>query len=221
MKKNLSLYFIRHGKLSLPYKDHNEMPFEILADLAIEKLNPALNTRANRKLFSKIAKIIPFKDISRIYTGPSKRCRDSAKLISKIILKQNKRSLPITVIRNLREVEFDLRKIYSKKFYHPGKIQDLNKSVLKAMLNKRYAESLAKTYQRADAIFKSIARFPKNDEKFLLITHGFFMRVLELYIKKHGAKNIKIAPQDLLRTKRNTYFRGFATDYKLSTFLRF
>jgi broad specificity phosphatase PhoE len=89
------------------------------------------------------------------------------------------------------------------------------------MLNGRHAESLAKTYQRADAIFKSIARFPKNDEKFLLITHGFFMRVLELYIKKHGAKNIKIAPQDLLRTKRNTYFRGFATDYKLSTFLRF
>lgn len=221
MKKNLSLYFIRHGRLLLPYKDHNEMPFETLADLAIEKLNPALNTRANKKLFSKIAKIIPFKDIARIYTSPSERCRDSAKLISKIILKQNKRILPITVIRNLREVEFDLRKIYSKKTYHPGKIQDLNKTVLRAMLNGNHAESIAKTYQRADSIFKSVARFQKNDKKILFITHGFFMRVLELYIKKHGAKNIKITPQDLLKTKRNVYFRGFATNYKLSAFLRF
>jgi len=221
MKKNLSLYFIRHGKLLLPYKDHDEMPFEILADLAIEKLNPALNTRANKKLFPKIAKIIPFKDITHIYTGPSKRCRDSAKLISETILKQNKRTLPITVIRNLREVEFDLRKIYSKKIYRPGKIQNLNKLVLRTMLNGRHAESLAKTYQRADVIFKSIASFQKNDKKLLFITNDFFMRVLELYIKKRGAKNIKIAPQDLLRTKRNTYFRGFATNYKLSAFLRF
>ncbi len=221
MRKNLSLYFIRHGKLLLPYKDHNEMPFEILADLAIEKLNPVLNTRANKKLFPKIAKVIPFKDITHIYTGPSERCKDSAKLISETILKQNKRTLPITVIRNLREVKFDLRKIYSKKIYHPGEIQDLNKLVLRAMLNSNHAESLAKAYQRADLVFKSIARFQKNDEKLLFITNGFFMRALELYIKNHGAKIIKIAPQDFLKTKRNTYFRGFATNYKLSAFLRF
>ena len=50
--KEKHLFFIRHSKLLLPYKNHSEMPFKVLADLASEKLNPSVDEQFTLSKFN-------------------------------------------------------------------------------------------------------------------------------------------------------------------------
>jgi len=55
MIKSSSKYFIlRHGKLSLPFKDHSEMPVSVLSELGSGKLNPPIDREYSMTLVKKI-----------------------------------------------------------------------------------------------------------------------------------------------------------------------
>ncbi len=52
----------------------------------------------------------------------------------------------------------------------------------------------------------------------VFITHDFFMRVLELYIRRSGTLG-KVHSEDLQNTQRNLYLQGFATENPPNAFI--
>lgn len=211
MEDNYSLFFVRHGKLSLPYKNHEEMPFDILADLAFCKINPPVDKQATNLLIQEVKNIIPFEKIDTIYTSPSRRCQKTAQLTVNFIKKNFDKKTKIKIIKDLKEINFDLYKICSSQ--KKVNINDINNKVLSCVINNESGcESIQKVYQRVKKLFDRI----KKDKIILFITHDFLLRVVEIYIKNKGRNNI--TSQMLTNTKRNFYFRGFATNQAISLF---
>lgn len=204
MVKNKEVYFIRHGKLLLNYKNHADMPMHILADLASKKIDPPIDSLFLKKNINKLSKIIPFGKLDVIYASPSKRCRESAEFISDYINKKDNKKIPIITSLELKEVKFDLHKIYKGK--NKVVFKNLNDDVFKAMVTGVGSES-AKTAQMR--INKFMNKIKKNKSKrILVISHDFVMRVIEIYAKNNGAKG-GISLVNLKDTQRNDYLNGF------------
>lgn len=214
-----SLFFVRHGKLLLPYKSHDEMPFKVLVDLALEKLNPPIDRDFTLPLIKDVLEIIPFRILGRIYTSPSRRCQKTAKLISSFISQTFRKKPEVSILKGIQEIEFDLEKIYHPPNHKKFNIEAINNSVFAAMIDNKHCESVHDAYNRIEKVFKILKKNKK--EKVLLVTHDFIMRVIEIYIKNQGKDNPSIAFEDLKNTKRNLYLRGFATDYSFTSFFPF
>lgn len=215
MDNNFTLFFIRHGKLLLSYKDHSEMPFEVLADLASLKLNPPIDKEFIESEMTKLSEIIPFNSIEKIYASPSKRCGDSANFVNNFIFENHGRKLNPITVQELSEVSFDLGKIY-KRNKENFSIESVNDAVFGAMVSEnKNCEPAASAYHRVDNLFGSI---PKGSIT-LFITHDYIMRIFEVYIKNQGDARHNVTYEDLVSTGRNAYLRGFATDATLRRFL--
>lgn len=218
MNNNNSLFFVRHGKLSLPYKDHSEMSFEILADLSTEKLNPPIDKDITSFLVKEASKILPLKEITKIYISPSKRCQDTAKLFLDLIKKNYQKEIELITVPELKEISFDLNVIYESLNKNNLNIMEINKNVLKALISGIGSESFCEAYQRVDFVFNKIRN---KKEKVLVITHDFIMRVMEIYIENKGESLTTIDEELLIDTKRNLYVKGFAIDSNLSEIYTF
>lgn len=201
--------------MSLPYKNHGEMPFGIIADLASEKLNPSIDKAYCSKLLGSVSKNILLGEVSEIYASPSKRCRETASLISDVIKKNYHKNILINTVLELKEIGFDLRKIYPLSENSHFDIEKINNKVFRAMENGTDCELALETYKRVNSVF-SLLKKRGDHEKTLLITHDFYMRVVELYIRNKGRKKDQITHEELGSTQRNGYISGFGTSEKLS-----
>ena len=216
MTQDYSLFFIRHGKLLLPYKDHSEIPIEVLADLATLRLNPPIAKEFTKEQILQLAENIPLQDVRKIYASPSKRCQDTADLIGKYIVENHGRRVEIVTSSELREVYFELTKIYPLRGKRDFSIDSINDAVLQAMVNSNEnCESIHSAYKRIDDFFSSV--IPK--ESSLFVTHDFLMRVIEIYIKHGRTPRHIITYNELKNTQRNTYLHGFATNLAFDNFL--
>lgn len=208
---NCSIFFARHGKLLLPYKNHGEMPYGVIADLASKKLNPPIDKKFSLGLIKIMSKIIPLEKIVKIYASPSKRCQETAALIENFIKKYFNNDVAIDTMFELKEIDFDLRKIYSLPDSDNFDIKKINNKVFEAMARGKNCELASDVYKRVDKIF-SVLKEKDDTKKSLLITHDFFMRIIEIYINNKGKKKVLITHNKLKNTKRNGYLSGFATD---------
>lgn len=202
-----NIFFLRHGKLELPYRDHSEMPFSVLADLASEKLNPPIDAAFTHNILMEMAAKVPFEKIEKIYHSPSPRAADTAQLIQAYIKEKVAKEVLMQPLSDLKEISFDLRKIMPTT---PKKIdiKELNTRVLQAMAEDRADESLVGIQQRVHNVLEMIKNQVERNDDVLFISHDFFMRFLE----------VALTSCELHNTQRNTYLRGFATDSSLSTF---
>lgn len=217
MERKTNLFFIRHGKLLLPYKNHSEMPFQVLADLASGKLNPSIDREFASSLLKEISVRVPFKDLEIIYTSPSKRCNETASLIADFISKEFRKRVQIVKISELIEITFDLNKLYFGRSKDHFDIEGINNKVFLEMIKGDKCESTLDAYNRVGSVFKKIDK----SKTCLLVTHDFFMRIIEIYIKNQGKDNPLIIYDTLRKTKRNLYLHGFSTDSSFSSFSPF
>lgn len=215
--KNYSLFFIRHGKLGLPYKDHSEIPFDILADLASSKLNPPIDKKFTLSLMKQLSRKIPLEKIEQIYSSSSKRCLETAELLGDFINQKFSKTVRIVTMPELIEVHFDLDKIYPNSKYNQFDIATINDAVFKTMISGKNCEQVLAISKRIEKIFSVVDEIQTN-EGLLFVTHDFLMRVIEIFIKNHGKIESPITYFDLKNTKRNLYLDGFATNRLLSKF---
>lgn len=219
MVNKRKIFFIRHAKLNLSYRNHSEMPFEVIADLATGALDPGIDHGTLEQGFKKLSQTIPFEKLEVMYTGPSKRTRETGEAIAKLISSAQGRKIKPAILPQLREVAFDIRSIIPFSERASLKIDVLNEAVLSAMVRGEYAESASHVYERVDKLF-NIIRFPDRGDS-LLISHDFYMRVIEIYIKRHGESDHNITIGELRGTRQNSYLHGFVTDISLNSFSGF
>lgn len=218
MTKDYSLFFIRHGKLLLPYKNHSVMPLPVLADLASSKLNPPIDSEFIAEYIPKLANKIPLIGIEAIYTSPSHRCQDTARLIGQFILKNYGRNIQPVTLPELKEIHFDLLKLHPHSDASRLNIESVNNTVFRAMVGgSEHCESAESAYQRINNLLKSNITAKSS----LLLTHDFFMRVIEIYIKHSGASRHAITYDELRNTQRNLYLHGLATNFTFKNLVSF
>lgn len=220
MEQNLSLFFIRHSKLLLPYKNHSKMPMEILVDLALKRLDPPIDQEATKLSMKKVKMHIPFCKITQIYTSSLKRCQSTTFFIRDFIEMNCNYKTPIVIKKDLEEVYFELDKIIDRR-KGTINISMVNDMVFSAMDTGKHCEPISNILKRVDKVFSSFIDNRSNSDRFLIITHDFLMRVIEIYIKNKGDIKEKIGYKDLKKTERNNYLSGFATNFHLSFFIKF
>lgn len=221
MKEKNNLIFLRHSKLSLPYKDHGEMPFSVLSDLGLEKLNPSIDKDYTQKRIEELFEKVTFEKVKRMYVSPSRRTQETGALIKDCIKNEQTQKNKCTVLSYLKEIYFDLEKLDSvfngQTMMKEKGIHGINSLVFKGMIAGIHTEPVKDAYERAGALFNEIKMLPENGTV-ILITHDFFMRIIEIYIHRKGVAYYPITLEELEATKRSTYLSGFSTNISLSTF---
>ncbi|MBI5222602.1 MAG: phosphoglycerate mutase family protein [Candidatus Magasanikbacteria bacterium] len=208
-----TLFFIRHGKLALPYENHAAMPREVLVALGLKKLNPSVEKKyidKQMQLFLKSS--IPLANIQRIYTSPSRRCIETGNQLSDYIKKTNGQRIKQVVSPNLREIYFELDKILHSR-PAPSNTDSLNNAIISAMSTAHFCESADSGLLRITSFFAELHDFSKPA---IIVAHDFIMRIVELFIRHRGTATYQITIDDLLSTQRNDYLRGFATDSRFA-----
>jgi len=223
MKSNLKFYFIRHSKIDLPYKDHLEMPYDALDDLATSRLDPSISPNSEQ-LFLEAAKKLPLDIFDVIYYNnsgfQSKRSEESALLINKIIKDKYQKSPPILGNPDLKEIKFSLKEILPKSEFAKRRMSAVRTALYNAEINNGPVEQIKNIFTRIDRIFASLEKQKSKNGNILLVSHDFFMRVIEAYIRV--SKDFKkITVDDLEKTTLNAYFKGFGVSYDLRLFERF
>lgn len=199
-----NIFFIRHGQLEEPYINHLKMDFQTVTDLSTGKLDPSLNSNA-KELFVKQTDGVDFSKIKKIYfNSKSHRSEESAKVIKKIL----NTDVETKGIPELAEVAFNVSELVTIGKYEVTGMQGVREELFQSQLeNSNNVESIQEIKQRIDKVFSIIIN---SKEGSIFVTHDFFMRVIEVYIKK--GKLDSITTSDLLDTHLNSYFSGFSTD---------
>ncbi|PIY97039.1 MAG: hypothetical protein COY66_01740 [Candidatus Kerfeldbacteria bacterium CG_4_10_14_0_8_um_filter_42_10] len=223
MKNKIKIYFIRHSKLDLPYENHLQMPYGILNDLATGQLDPSIVQNSN-KLFLKAAAGLPLKNIDVIYFNnsnfQSKRSRDSAFLIGKVLKEKYNRKVPIFGNPYLKEIDFCLKDILSKEKFLKEKMPAVRTALYNALINKGPVEQIDHVFKRIEAVLKSLKKHQDKNQTVMLVSHDFYMRAVEVFFRK--SKNFRnITVDDLEKTTLNTYFKGFSVSDDGKSFNRF
>ncbi len=200
----MNYFFKRHGKLDLPYQDHDHMPPEILQALGNKTLSPGIDRNFINNFFSD-EKIEPLLECAKIFTSPIHRCQETAVFLSEKIFQKTGKKISIIIDENLREVDFNLEKIKQKNNSLVQSIFDVNALVLEAIFLGEQAESLSVCHQRLQTFFTS-SIFLQNQSS-IIISHDFIMRIIELFFTKKSVSEITLS--DLLTTQRNDYLCGF------------
>ncbi len=224
MHESNSFFFLRHSKLLLPYKEHANMPFSVLSDLGLYKLNPPIDRVYTDECLAKLVTVIPFEKINTIYSSPSLRCQDSAKAINEYTEKVLGKIIECVTLPELEEVYFNLEKLdtvidVQSAVKQKGVAVAVNSGVFWGMMAGIHGEPILKVQERVRELFKMIQSLPEG--KYIFLTHDFLMRVIEIYIRSKGDINHVITYEELLTTRRNLYLQGFSTNSSLSTFSDF
>lgn len=223
MNNKIKIYFIRHGKLNLPYKNHLKMPYKVLNDLAIGRLDPSI-AKNSKKLFLDATEKLPLTNIDIIYFNnssfQSKRSKESAFLIGEILKERYNKKVPILGSPNLKEIDFSLKDLLSKKKFLGHGMPAVRTALYGAIINRGPVEQIDHIYQRAENLFKSLKKYQKKDQTVLLVSHDFYMRIVEVYLQK-SKDGGKVTVDDLEKTVLNIYFKGFGVSYDLRLFRRF
>jgi broad specificity phosphatase PhoE len=212
--------FLRHGKLTLPYKDHSEMPFSVFADLGTGILNPPIDTSPSTDdRIDAIQDAIDLTEVGMIASSPAERSQETAQLLASRAAASGNLQLIRETTDLLAEVRFDLRALNTsgniEHALEQHDIQTVNDAIFQGMLSGEHCESIERAYERVQKLFEYLKT---SEMPCISITHDFLMRVIEIYIKRGGAAYAPISLSDLQNTHRNVYLSGFATDESLSNF---
>ncbi len=219
---SIQFFFIRHGQLVEPYLNHLAMDYSTLSDLATSALDPSINKNA-LDLFNKQTSGVDFSAVSQIYYNnsgfQSRRSLESAQIISKVFLHRYKKELVPVGLPELREVRFDVRQLVNEDDFKANGMPAIRTALYNSFVSGGSAESIVELDKRISVIKDIIINHVNKKESALFVTHDFFMRVLEIYIK-HPRRLRGVTVDDFEKTSLNSYFSGFFTTNEFDTLTR-
>ena len=128
--------------------------------------------------------------------------------------------MPILGSPDLKEIDFSLKDILPKEKFLKQGMPAIRTALYNAIINQGPVEQIDHIYKRTKSVFKSLKKHQEKNQTVFLVSHDFYMRAVEVYLKK--SKNYRaVTADDLEKTVLNTYFKGFGTSYDLKLFRRF
>lgn len=208
---SLPYIFLRHSKLDLPYKRHEDMPFSVLVDLGNDKHQASIDEGMAKGRIAELSKKIPFQNISTIITSDQLRARQTGEILLDQVKEVRTEPVGVRVSDQIREIVFNLDQIYGGVEPETVDLHEIIQKVFGCMVSGDFCESVSQTIQRIEAFAKDL-QLQEHNGQVMIITHGFFMRVLELALVKQFSKEDITIEALHKEARRNSYLEGFATD---------
>ncbi len=211
------IYFIRRGKINLPEDNLDILPSLIIHDFGFVPENQviSIDKSGTYKLIKERSESVPFNDIEVIFTAESQRCRETANIARDLVKNEYGKKVEAITLLLLNEIQFRIDKICPefKEEYKTLSLDFIDERVFKAMLGSDWCEPVSQAFWKVEYLFKM---FDKHREKgnILVISHPYFMRIVELYVK--GRRDSQVTIFDLLNTQRNMPCDGFRVDFSHS-----
>lgn len=140
-------------------------------------------------------------DIEVIYHSPAKRSLETAEYIRETL--NNKPRIDSSLSEELAEVRFDDKIVTKKEYKLLGGLSGCRQLILRRWYYGKNVETLQDTLKRAEQIGKLLMSRPES--KILVITHGWYLRLLFLYFNSHTS----ISFEDLIQVNPPGYGEFF------------
>lgn len=171
----MKITFLRHGSLLNPFHDYNKLSLHELSQLARQEADPLVDASNINEGMCEKDYLLKKYDV--LYVSESQRTSDTADELSKII------SLPPKIkLKELNEIVFDPSKLVTENEYQNEKLAAIRKSLFKALTNNSNIETGEEVVQRIKKLGKILKK--TQADTVLVITHGFFMRYLDIFYRQ-------------------------------------
>ena len=192
------IWFLRHGKTSFDYENCSYKEFqEMLVNglhVPLLKRNPGINFKE-----------LPDK-INLICHSPARRAVDTAEELKKHLNVEK-----IELLNCLHEVKFDKTIIQENEY---TSIKDSRQPILtRWFYNQNEKESFEESLRRVKQI--ELFLYNRSEKNILLVTHGWFLRLLNIYFAQKKLKDITLF--DLLKVKPMALGESFMVDISVHT----
>lgn len=195
----MEVTFLRHGPLLPPYDNYEKLTFDLLCQLARREVDPVLDISKAKKLIEHNELLKGNYDV--IFHSPSARAVASTKLITESYKIQQSEELD-----DLQEILFDPSKFTTQEDFALNGLSVIRENLFYSLINGTNKESLSSCIKRITSIEKML--HASTYERCICITHGFFMRLLELYFTQNKDYK-KYTYQSLVAMTNHSYLQGF------------
>lgn len=207
MRDRLESSILRHGDvkdLSAAIERGEKPPYADFVDFMEGKTDPEVDTETTTELIrKKIAEgQMDKEDFDVIITSPAKRAQGTAETVNQVL----GTDAAIRTSEYLKEVNLPMGSV-TPEFYQGAKnINEVRKRALEAFLGgDKLDEDAVDAYRRAERFLVYERRIRKQTaKKPLFITHGIFLRILDLAMK-HQEEELS---DDQIRTMVKEEFAG-------------
>lgn len=194
----MKITFLRHGSLLEPFDDYNTLSLHELSQLARQEVDPSVDSSKINIGISTKDYLLKKYDV--LYVSESQRTFDTATELSKKI------SLPPKIkLQELNEIVFNPSKLVTEKEYEKEKLTAIRKRLFRSLADNSNIETGEKVLQRMKKLEKILKK--SQADVVLIITHGFFMRYLDIFYRQ---KSQDFSEDALNQAINYDYALGFA-----------
>lgn len=204
--------FLRHGRLVAPYDNYDRLSFEQIHRLASGELDPTIDKDRVNEVVLSLKRLNSLKDLEVIYHASSQRAQDTAFCLKQFLETRNGRQIKIVRLDELAEIKFNLKQLVSLKQYQKGQMRVVRSALFRALVQGGSVEELKECYRRIKRLEQIILQ--NGNEKVLCITHGFFMRLLQLYFLLGVKQPDEVSQEQLSNAINFSYGKGFSISYE-------
>jgi broad specificity phosphatase PhoE len=193
----MKITFLRHGALLSPYDNYNSLTLSALSQLARQDIDPSIDPS---KIFDQLTHANHIlRRYDALFVSESQRTSDTACKLAKKI------KLPTQVkLKELNEILFDPSKLVTETEYQNDKLVIIRQKLFESLVNDSNLESGKKVIDRVHKL-NQILKLSDGDSV-LVITHGFFMRYLDIFYRQ---KSLDFSEAALNQAINYDYTSGF------------
>lgn len=195
--------FIRHLRTEDGMGNHAALPLTTLQNLATHVISPNID----ESKFSAAKEFLQregIRKVSKILHSRIKRTKQTALLLAEELTcdKSN-----IQEVASLDEMFFQPAQLITENEWKEVGMEKLRMAVYKATLTGKGAESVTSIYKRMYSLEKKLQSGP--EESIICVTHGFYMRFLEIYFSKGKKDEKSVTITDINNATIFDYGTGF------------
>lgn len=187
----MKVTFIRHASLKEPFDNYDKLSFSEINGLATGEIDPDISTQARQNIEETLSNLNSVAKNSVIFYASSRRAKQTAKIVQDLIKKKLKTKIKLVELSELNEIFFEPQKMISLKQYEEQGLSAIRNSMFKHLSAEKLikgVENIDNVLQRIEALNKRLLKAEKKFDSVICVTHGFLMRVLQLYFL-YGIKN--------------------------------
>lgn len=171
----MNITFLRHGSLLPPFDDYSSLSLNELTRLARQEVDPSIDPSKTHKRFSDLDFLE--KKYDALFVSYSRRTHETANELSKKL----DLSRPIE-LKELSEVLFDPSQLVTEQEYKEKKLTIIRERLFESLAKDSNIEPGKKVAERLMSLDRILHLSDAGSA--LVITHGFFMRYLDIFYRQ-------------------------------------
>jgi broad specificity phosphatase PhoE len=196
------ILFIRHGQLLAPYDDYNRLSFDQLRQLSLRTIDPGIDESQALIRVKLLLEKFDLSEYQTIMVSESARTKATAA----VIIGHLSGPVPVQETFCLNEILFELNQLITEQDLHRRGLEAVREGLFRALVEKRNTDSLVSIFDRLGQLEKMILE--SSAQNIICVTHGFFMRFVQLYFGQSIRSPEGITVPDIMSVKNPDYLEG-------------